>query len=385
MNIRRLLDTRMIRESLAALLLALVADSIAGYVMNRNLSVFVAIPGLLMVLPALIDMRGNIYGAFISRLSSKLHLGEIKSMKDKEVKEGIHASQFLAFSMALVVGLFAGIYAFYGSGNAFYILLIPAVILLTHVFTTSILTPTAAYLSVKTYEKGWNPDNVGVPLISSIGDLTSVSFLIMSAIFLVYYIIHPTLISIIAAVILGYVVYLGYRSLKSKNGKKVIVQSAPVLMLVAFMELITGGLWEANKIGIILLILPAVLETLGNIGSVFSSRLSSFIYLGMIEPKIVPQGKNFYREVLSIAVLSLIIYTLIAIFVFIVTNSIKGIFLVFGASFLSVVSIILLAYYITVLSLKMKLDPDNIVIPLITTLADIIGTVSIVFVYFLIF
>jgi len=45
----------------------------------------------------------------------------------------------------------------------------------------------------------------------------------------------------------------------------------------------------------------------------------------------------------------------------------------------------MLSYYLTIGSLKIKLDPDNVVVPVITTSADIIGTISIIFAYYLIF
>ncbi len=381
----RHLDTRLIRETLPALLLALVADSIAGYLMNRYVVIFRLIPGLLMVIPALIDMRGNVYGAFIARLSSKLHLGEVKDIHDRKVKIGIYTSKTLAYSAALVVGIVAGFFAMLSTGNAIYVLFIPAIILVTHLFTTSILTPITAYIGVKSYQRGWNPDNVGVPLISSMGDLVSVVFIMLVGYLMLFTVASPPVVFAIVAVMLLYVLLIARVMWKDSEGKRTYLQSMPVLLFVAFLELITGGMWETNKVAIILLILPPTLETLGNIGSVYSSRLSSFIYLGLVEPTFIPHGKYLRRELLSILTLSLLVYSLISIFVFFVSGDLRAILMIWSSALLSLILLVVISYYLTVGSLKLKLDPDNVVVPVITTLADIIGTASIIFFYNLIF
>ncbi len=381
----RHLDIKLIKESLPALLLALVADSIAGYIMNLSINVFLAVPGLLMMIPALIDMRGNVYGAFISRLGSALHLGEVKSLKDNRIKVEIGATKSLAYSAALIVGTVVGIYISFTTHNYLYILLLPGIILVTHLFTASILTPLTAYIGVKTYQKGWNPDNVGVPLISSMGDMVSVFFIIFVAILLIYISKVPFAVPLIVFLTLIYVFILIKKSLKNSTGKKIYVQSMPILILIAFLELITGSMWEGNKIPIILLVIPAVDETLGNIGSIFSSRLTSFIYLGLVKPTALPRGKHFLKEITSLLALSVIVYSIISALVIFLTFDLRAVGMVWLSALVSIFILILISYYLTIGSLKAKLDPDNVVVPVITTLADIVGTATLIFAYYLIF
>ncbi len=381
----RHLDVKLIRESVPALLLALAADSIAGFFMDYYSRIFLLIPGLLMVLPALIDMRGNVYGAFISRLSSQLHLGEVETLNDKKVKIGIATAKSLAYSAGLTVALIAGLISYIQTGNPVFILVLPTIILVNHLFTASSLTPLTAYIGVKTYEKGWNPDNVGVPLLSSAGDLITVIFLILVG-FLFLQIWHlPLLILGIAIIILIYVAHLLRIVWKDSYGRRIYRESIVVLIILAFVELFTGSVWEANKVGMILLLLPPTLETLGNLGSVFSSRLTSYIYLGYIEPTIVPRGEHARREIISILSLTGILYAIITPLIVLLSGDIKVIYVMWTAVLISVVSLIFIAYYLTIGSLRARLDPDNIVVPVITTLADIIGTLSIVFSYYLFF
>ncbi len=381
----RHLDVKLIKESLPALIMALIADSIAGYIMNLSINVFIAVPGLLMMIPALIDMRGNVYGAFISRLSSALHLGEVENLGDKRVKVEIGATKSLAYSAALIVGTIVGIYISFVTGNYFYAIFLPGIILITHLFTASILTPLTAYIGVKTFQKGWNPDNIGVPLISSVGDMVSVFFIILVAVLFLYISNMPLVVFFIVILSLIYVFLLIRRALGEKVGKKIYMQSMPILIVIALLELITGSMWESNKIAIILLVVPVVNETLGNVGSIFSSRLTSFIYLGFVEPKILPRGKHFTKEIFSLITLSVIVYSIISLLVIFLTWDFRAVAMVWLAAFLSIFILIIIAYYLTIGSLKAKLDPDNVVVPVITTLADIIGTAALIFSYFLIF
>ncbi len=381
----RHLDVKLIKESLPALIMALVADSIAGYIMNLSINVFIAVPGLLMMIPALIDMRGNVYGAFISRLSSALHLGEVENLEDKRVKVEIGATKSLAYSAALIVGTIVGMYISFVTGNYFYAIFLPGIILITHLFTASILTPLTAYIGVKTFQKGWNPDNIGVPLISSVGDMVSVFFIILVAVLFLYISNVPLAVVLIVILSLIYVFLLIRKSLREKVGKKIYMQSMPILIVIALLELITGSMWESNKIAIILLVVPVVNETLGNVGSIFSSRLTSFIYLGFVEPKILPRGKHFTKEIFSLITLSVIVYSIISLLVIFLSWDIRAVAMVWLAAFLSIFILIAIAYYLTIGSLKAKLDPDNVVVPVITTLADIIGTAALIFSYFLIF
>ena len=378
-----LVDVKMIRESFLALLLALIADSFAGILLNHSIGIFNAIPGLLMILPALLDMRGNVYGAQISRLSSKLHLGEIRGMNDDKVKINIITSIALAFTVSYVVIILTWGVFYITTGILIFILLILTIVLTGNFFTSSILTPLAAYISVKSYEKKWNPDNIGVPLISAIGDFLVVLFMILSALFILW--IPHLLIYIIMLIWVVYTIYLFSQTIKHREGKRIYQESLTVLIIVGVLELITGGLWEGNKIAILLLILPPFQETIGNIGSVLSSRLSSFIYLGYIEPGTIPRGIHFWRDVSSTLILTIIMASIVAGLGFIYAIDIRIVEMIFIAGLLAALLLIIISYYLTYFSIKLKMDPDNTVIPIITTLADIIGSGTIIFLYTLIF
>ncbi len=75
-----------------ALLLCLVLDFIGGGVLGKHFSMIAtSYPPLLLVIlpPGLSDLRGNVFGAMASRMTTALHLGKIRGILDKEVTTNI--------------------------------------------------------------------------------------------------------------------------------------------------------------------------------------------------------------------------------------------------------------------------------------------------------
>lgn len=62
-----------IKESLIALLICAIGDLCAGIILGKMTFFLEAFPGLLVIIPGAIGMRGNIFGSFASRLSTNLH------------------------------------------------------------------------------------------------------------------------------------------------------------------------------------------------------------------------------------------------------------------------------------------------------------------------
>ena len=110
----------MAKQSLPLLILcgigAIIAGSIIGIMNspNEGENLFLKIPGLLIVIPGIIAMRGNISTALGSRLGSAYHLGVINTdnLFNKELKENITASLLLSLIMSFIIGILAYIISF---------------------------------------------------------------------------------------------------------------------------------------------------------------------------------------------------------------------------------------------------------------------------------
>nr|WP_243687656.1 hypothetical protein [Methanobacterium formicicum] len=69
--------SRVLGETFTALFICAIGDLIAGILLSGMTNTLEILPGLLVLIPGAIGMRGNIFGALGSRLGSNLHIGTL--------------------------------------------------------------------------------------------------------------------------------------------------------------------------------------------------------------------------------------------------------------------------------------------------------------------
>ena len=74
-----MLAKEMVKQSLPLIILCGIGAILAGSTLGAMKDLIIEIPGLIVIIPAIIAMRGNISTAFGSRLGSAYHLGIINS------------------------------------------------------------------------------------------------------------------------------------------------------------------------------------------------------------------------------------------------------------------------------------------------------------------
>src|SRR5437764_15487500 len=102
-------DAAGIRQGLVALLLSSACDLAAGLTLGAITHTLDALPGLLVLVPAAIGMRGNVFGALGSRLGTMIHTGtfQISRRSDTDVGQNILASLALTLSISLALAVLA--------------------------------------------------------------------------------------------------------------------------------------------------------------------------------------------------------------------------------------------------------------------------------------
>src|SRR5262245_7229219 len=94
-------DTAGVRQSFVALALNSSTSLIAGAFLSSITSTLERYPGLLVLVPAAIGLRGNIFGAFGNRMSTAIHTGTFRWSLKREAVLG----QNVAASVALTMGI----------------------------------------------------------------------------------------------------------------------------------------------------------------------------------------------------------------------------------------------------------------------------------------
>src|SRR5438477_10352911 len=102
-------DAASIRQGLAALLVSSAGDLLAGLTLGAITHPLETLPGLLVLVPAAIGMRGNIFGGLGSRFSTAIHTGTFRVSRrlDTFVGQNVAASLALSLSISLVLAVLA--------------------------------------------------------------------------------------------------------------------------------------------------------------------------------------------------------------------------------------------------------------------------------------
>lgn len=158
--------------------------SITGGVLSGSLLVLFTdrlflIPGLLILLPGFLEMRGSISGSLVSRISTNLHLGKIKvtGRNNPLVAKNIVATFILAIMVSSVLGVFAYLVTLL-IFNINYPVII-AISMLAAIISNTIMIPLSTTTSIWLYKKDYDPDNIMGPYITSIGDIISILSLLL--------------------------------------------------------------------------------------------------------------------------------------------------------------------------------------------------------------
>jgi len=170
-------------QGLTILIACALLEIFAGNVMEgMKESLTVTLPALIIMIPPLLDLRGNINGALASRLGTALHTGVIEpklSMSD-ELKVNVTASLILSLLASMTIGALAiGVGALLGKPVNPLALMMIAVV--AGVVSGIILAGLTVLISIVSYKRGWDPDNVTAPLMATIGDvITMVSIFLIA-------------------------------------------------------------------------------------------------------------------------------------------------------------------------------------------------------------
>jgi mgtE-like transporter len=138
------------------------------------------VPGLFILLPAFLGMRGNVIGTLASRLSSALHIGTIDLKRKKT--SAIGTNIIALFILGLITSLLLGLMSYLISRFLFQVSnpKIILVAILAAIIANIILIPLTVILTLWLFSHGHDPDNIMGPYTSVMGDFVSIVALLLS-------------------------------------------------------------------------------------------------------------------------------------------------------------------------------------------------------------
>jgi mgtE-like transporter len=171
------------REALPALSASLVGGLLAGVILGGMRGELRAVSGLLVLVPALLATRGNVYSSLGARIATALHQGlieprvrggdeRLRAAVAAAITNGLLASAFAALAAYVVLRLLAAAPAPLAT--------LVAVSLLAGLFSGVTLATVVVSAVFAGYRRGYDPDTLVGPLVTTTGDVFGVAYLLLA-------------------------------------------------------------------------------------------------------------------------------------------------------------------------------------------------------------
>lgn len=169
------------RESLPVLALSAVGGLFAGVVLGGMDAELEQVAGLLVLVPALLATRGNVYGSLGARLGSALHQGLVEptfSTGDSRVNAAVAAALANGVLVSGIAAILAvALLAVLGRPSATLPTLV-AIALVAGLVSGILLTIAVVSVVFVGYRRGLNPDTLAGPVVTTTGDVVGIATLL---------------------------------------------------------------------------------------------------------------------------------------------------------------------------------------------------------------
>ncbi len=379
------------RQSLVALLFNSATSFVAGAVLGSITGTFEALPGLIVMVPAAIGLRGNIFGTFGNRLSTSIHTGTFKFSFKRETVLGqnVLASISLTCALSLILAVIARVISVVlGVGNTISVLDLALVSVAGGMLASVVVLGSTLLLSIGAVRRGWDMDNLVAPTVSTLGDVITIPALFLATELLG----HGSITAVLAWATVGVSALVFVMSIRSKlvELRQIIWESMPVLTGAIVLSTLAGIAVQKQlavfaALPALLVLEPAFVSSAGALGGILSSRTATDLHLGVVEPTLNP-GRVVRQDALLVLALGFPVYlfnglgsagvaallgqTGPAVSSTVLLSLIGGV--------VTVAFVIALAYYSTVAAWRFDVDPDTYGIPVVTASVDFVGVVILI-------
>jgi mgtE-like transporter len=381
-----------LRQGFVALFLSSAGELVAGIALAGIAGIMNELVGLAVLIPAAIGMRGAIFGAMGSRLSTAIQTGLFSfNLRRGVLAENVQAAAVLSLISGVFLAFMARLLCdFLGVRTELsvfdYVVISTVGGALAGVLLLGI-TVLVARLSVA---RGWDMDNIAAPMITASGDILTLPALVVAT-YLIGIPVFSNALAVALVLVAVAVVAAAFR-IGAPSLRRILAESLPILAMTGTVTILVGvALQDREEQFFTLLalstLLPAFLQEGGALGGMLSSRLSSKIHLGLLAPRGIPPVDTF-RDFTLIYIFATGVYVFIGGAAHVVTVALfsadasPGFLTMIGistlAGLIATTAAAFAAYYGSIVSYRVGLDPDTYGIPIITAAVDLLGFISLI-------
>ncbi|MEM3702906.1 MAG: magnesium transporter [Candidatus Bathyarchaeia archaeon] len=369
----------------------------AGTVIAYHSGLFEKVPWAIAIYPPILSARGVIGGLFCGRLSTALHLGTIQPRLFGNTKSFyllFHAIVVMTFEaslmMSIVAMLFRGVYLGITLGGIIDIISVCTATMALALLAVSPLTLIVSFLSFK---HGLDPDIILYPIESTVADLliTAIYILILN-LFITQSPFWRCILALVSLALLLTTIYFLIKNARKHEFVKTLKESLLTIILVSFIVNVAGFTLgtvdellrerkDIYKDYPVYVVYPALIDTVGDVGAVVGSTATTKLALGTLKSSF-SSIKRHAVEIFGAWTASLIMYFAYSVLaltimgIFTLPKLLKFTLFLFTINFIAAASIIIISYSIAILTYQRGLDPDNFEIPVESSMADSLTTIS---------
>jgi mgtE-like transporter len=364
---------------------------VAGAALGSMTSTLGRHPGLLVMIPAAIGLRGNVFSALGSRISTAVHAGTYRPSlrRGTVLGDNVAASIVLSMVVALALAVVAEIVtlAFAVEGDVS-LLDLATISIVGGLLASAVVLVATIGLVVVAVRSGWDLDNLVAPVVSTLGDVVTVPSLWAAA----YLLGHGSLSGVVAVAAISAVVAVGVGGWRSSRERlrRIVRVSMPVLIVAASLSTMAGLVLEKqfvtfDRYPALLVLVPAFVSSAGALGGLLASSLGTSLHLGTVRPSMAPSPSTRVA-MRTIVVLAVPVYALNGIGADAIAQLLghagPSAAVMAAVSLLGAVGAVscalAVAYYGTIAAVRLRVDPDTYGIPLVTSSVDFLGAVALI-------
>jgi mgtE-like transporter len=228
-------------------------------------------------------------------------------------------------------------------------------------------------------------------MVTALGDMATLPTLYLAT-FLVHH--HGPLAAFSATVC---VLVAGAATIRSYSVgdpivRRIVFEMTAVILLTPLLDIASGAvqqarLGELRAAPVLFVLIPPFVSQAGALGGIFSSRISSKLQLGVVTPRGLPEvpalvdaSMVFGLGVVVFAMIGLVAVGLTTLTTAGVHDAALVVASTILAGLIAMPITIVTSYYLAIVSYRFGLDPDNQTVPIITSVMDLAGVATLLFV-----
>lgn len=175
--------TKDLKEIIFSQNVSLIISIINGFIIASSYSLLIKFPGLLILIPGFIQLRGSVYSRAASKISSNLVLGNITTndgrIQDdsKRILKEILSSLLISIIVGFILSVFVFFVLLIFRVRFWQIILIG---LIASLLSSMIMSPLVYFLIIFLLSRGLDVDLISGSIITSLGDLIGTLTLFLS-------------------------------------------------------------------------------------------------------------------------------------------------------------------------------------------------------------